>query len=272
MASTTPSHPNQLSALWGDFGDDARIRLLEAIDRHGSISRAASAVPLSYKAAWDAVDHLNNLSHKPLVRRVAGGRQGGGTALTDEGRKVVTLYRTMEAEYRRALAQLSSVWDEQTGQDMQRCQQLLRRLNLRTSARNQFVCELVELHLLDLHVEVVLRIEADLVLTAHITRQSVDTLGLQVGQQVVALFKASAVQWAPAAYSDSRHLRTNRVSAPLSQISTGAQHSELSMALASGKSLVATVPHGDLPARSLVPGDVVSVVVPPASIILSTLD
>ena len=35
---------------------------LEAIDRYGSISQAAKAVPLSYKAAWDAVDAMNNLA------------------------------------------------------------------------------------------------------------------------------------------------------------------------------------------------------------------
>ena len=35
---------------------DTRIRLLEAVEREGSINRAAKAVPLSYKAAWDAID------------------------------------------------------------------------------------------------------------------------------------------------------------------------------------------------------------------------
>jgi molybdate transport system regulatory protein len=38
----------------GTFLGDTRIRLLEAIAKHGSISQAAKAVPLSYKAAWDA--------------------------------------------------------------------------------------------------------------------------------------------------------------------------------------------------------------------------
>ena len=66
----------------GSFLDDERIRLLEAIDRLGSISQAAKTVPLSYKAAWDAVDDMNNVAPEPLVRRSAGGRHGGGTELT----------------------------------------------------------------------------------------------------------------------------------------------------------------------------------------------
>ncbi|MFP4417930.1 MAG: LysR family transcriptional regulator [Chitinispirillaceae bacterium] len=35
------------------------LRLLEAIDTTGSISAAAKSLPMSYKAAWDAVDSLN---------------------------------------------------------------------------------------------------------------------------------------------------------------------------------------------------------------------
>ena len=55
---------------------DKRIRLLEAIVAHGSLNRAAKAVPLSYKAAWDALDSMNNLAETPLVVRTTGGRHG----------------------------------------------------------------------------------------------------------------------------------------------------------------------------------------------------
>src|SRR3954463_4219294 len=82
----------------GNFLGDTRIRLLERIAEHGSISQAAKAVPLSYKAAWDALDAMNNLSEQPLVVRI-GGQRGGGTQLTDYGRRVVALYRAMETEY-----------------------------------------------------------------------------------------------------------------------------------------------------------------------------
>ena len=55
-----------LETEFGPFLGDTRIRLLEAIDTHGSISQAAKAVPLSYKAAWDAVDAMNNLADEAL--------------------------------------------------------------------------------------------------------------------------------------------------------------------------------------------------------------
>jgi molybdate transport system regulatory protein len=67
---------------FGTFLGDTRIRLLEAIDRYGSISQAAKAVPLSYKAAWDAVDAMNNLAEAPLVERSVGGKHGAPASPT----------------------------------------------------------------------------------------------------------------------------------------------------------------------------------------------
>ena len=72
----------EVDTEFGSFLGDTRIRLLEAIDLHGSISQAAKAVPISYKAAWDAVDAMNNLADQPLVVRPAGGTDGGAARLT----------------------------------------------------------------------------------------------------------------------------------------------------------------------------------------------
>ena len=96
LAPAAPPHwlgRLNLATPAGELSGERRIRLLEAIDEHGSITRAAKAVPLSYKAAWDALDALNNLAERPLVERSAGGRRGGGTRLTDARRELVALYR-----------------------------------------------------------------------------------------------------------------------------------------------------------------------------------
>ena len=74
------------------------LELLERIDASGSIAAAAHAMGMSYKAAWQAVETMNNLSEQPVVDRQAGGRQGGGTRLTDYGRRVVAAYRRLEKE------------------------------------------------------------------------------------------------------------------------------------------------------------------------------
>jgi molybdate transport system regulatory protein len=129
----------EVSTDLGAFLGDTRVRLLEAIDEHGSISQAAKHVPISYKTAWDAVDAMNNLADQPLVDSSTGGRAGGGTRLTDYGRRVIAMYRAVEAEYQAALDRLASQFERAPVGDVRAFQRLLRRMSVRTSARNQYV-------------------------------------------------------------------------------------------------------------------------------------
>ncbi len=76
-----------------------RITLLEHIADLGSISKAAKAMGMSYKAAWDSLEAMNGLSDEPIVSRVSGGRGGGGTRITDHGLKLIRFYRKMEESY-----------------------------------------------------------------------------------------------------------------------------------------------------------------------------
>jgi molybdate transport system regulatory protein len=78
-----------------------RIELLEQIEVTGSISAAARAMGMSYKAAWDSIDAMNNLADQPLLIRQVGGRHGGGTRLTEYGQRVINQYRAAECEYQR---------------------------------------------------------------------------------------------------------------------------------------------------------------------------
>ncbi|THF65990.1 LysR family transcriptional regulator [Pseudothauera nasutitermitis] len=90
----------------GALLDDTRIRLLEAIDTAGSLSAAARITPLSYKAAWDALEAMNHAAGSPLTVRITGGRRGGGTALTAHGRCLMALYRAVEWECQAAVGEL----------------------------------------------------------------------------------------------------------------------------------------------------------------------
>jgi len=73
-----------------------RIELLEKIEECGSITKAARAVGISYKTAWDTINTMNNLADKPLVHPLTGGKGGGGTSLTAEGKKVITHFKTIQ--------------------------------------------------------------------------------------------------------------------------------------------------------------------------------
>src|SRR5262245_15066494 len=78
-----------------------RIRLLEAVAREGSITAGAKAVGLTYKAAWDALDAMANLFGQPLLVTRAGGKAGGGAAITATGLRVIEAFHRLEAEMTR---------------------------------------------------------------------------------------------------------------------------------------------------------------------------
>ena len=53
------------------------LKLLKCIDSAGSINAAAKVMGMSYKAAWQAVEAMNNMSEQTLVARQTGGQNGG---------------------------------------------------------------------------------------------------------------------------------------------------------------------------------------------------
>ena len=91
-----------------NLGGSGRMALLAHIAERGSITHAAKAMKMSYKAAWDAIDTMNNLAGEPLVERVAGGKGGGGTVLTRRGTQLVENFRLIEREHSRFVAQLNA--------------------------------------------------------------------------------------------------------------------------------------------------------------------
>jgi molybdate transport system regulatory protein len=74
-----------------------KVRLLELIGEHGSISAAGRAMSMSYRRAWLLVDALNTSFTSPLVAARPGGANGGGAVLLPMGVEVVRQYRAIEA-------------------------------------------------------------------------------------------------------------------------------------------------------------------------------
>jgi molybdate transport system regulatory protein len=170
-----------------------RIRLLEAIGRHGSIARAAKAVSLSYKAAWEAVDDMNNLSREALVIRSTGGLRGGGTILTAYGERLIAFYRALEREHQSSLQRLEQALVDAEVSDVASFQQLLRRFSMQTSARNQFVGRVLSIHADPVEAKVELELAPDLTMVAVVTTESIERMKLRAGGEAYALVKSSSV-------------------------------------------------------------------------------
>jgi molybdate transport system regulatory protein len=75
-----------------------KIQLLENIEACGSISAAGRAMDMSYKRAWDLVDEINRICRHAAVARQAGGKNGGGAALTPFGKSLIARYRKIERD------------------------------------------------------------------------------------------------------------------------------------------------------------------------------
>lgn len=74
-----------------------KLRLLEEIERTGSISASSRRMGMSYKRAWDLANGMNAAFREPLVVTQSDGRRLGGAVLTDHGRHVMDLFRRLRA-------------------------------------------------------------------------------------------------------------------------------------------------------------------------------
>ncbi|RQO80010.1 TOBE domain-containing protein [Acidovorax sp. FJL06] len=230
---------------------DKRIDILRQIGACGSISQAARAVGVSYKAAWQAVDTLTNLAGTPLVARAVGGAGGGGAQLTEAGRQLLAAADAM-AQARGAVL---SRW-----QATPHAGPALARLAVRTSMRNQLPCVVDRLTVQGQIVGVHLRLEGDgaVALASRITRESAELLGLQPGLAVQALCKATAVRVerggrAASAAPVATSAGTHRLPARATRVVRGASGDEVSAELAAGLHMVGfAAPQSGLRAGSAV--------------------
>jgi len=95
-----------LRAHCEEFLSPKRVQLLENITIYGSISKAAKACDVSYKTAWAWIDKMNLLSSKPMVKRISGGKGGGGTIVTVFAKELICRFKELEALHQKHLESL----------------------------------------------------------------------------------------------------------------------------------------------------------------------
>lgn len=241
-----------------------RMALLRRVHESGSISSAARALGVSYKAAWEAVEEVNNLSVKPLLERSVGGEKGGGTVFTEHGLKVLKLIGAFEAAFQGFLDGLGG--DAEAGKELGFYMSILK---LKTSARNQFGGRVAELTKGAVNSEVILDIGGGAQVVAIITNQSVDNLGLKIGAEAFALIKASNVIVAPG--QGFKSSARNHFTGTINRCEQGAVNGEVVIELPGGKSVVAIITNESIRNLGLKVGDPATALVKASHIILATL-
>ncbi len=221
-----------------------RVALLKSVAELGSITAAAKAIGISYKGAWEAIDALNNMSDAPVVERTAGGSGGGGTRLTAHGEKVLSLLSDMDGEFQDFVAAMGG--GRGRFDRFYTYFQLMRRWNMKTSARNQFLGKVTRLTRGAVNSEVILDVGSDS-LAAIVTNESADNLGLAPWTEAYALIKASWV--IVTTDENAKTSARNRLCGVVSRCIEGAVNGEVVIELASGKSVAAIITNDSI--RSL---------------------
>lgn len=254
-------------SVWLTVGDEnlggaARIALLAQLAESGSITHAARAVGMSYKGAWDAIDAMNNLAGEPLVERVAGGKGGGGTRLTPRGAQLVENFGLIEREHRLFIEQLRKQAVDLTSDYL-----LVRRMSMKTSARNQFLGTVSAIRAGAVNDEVELTLTSGLKLTAIVTHESVQSLGLIVGGQAFALVKSSSIIVVTDA-EGSKFSARNALAGHIARVQAGAVNTEVVIDLGHGLSVAAVVTNESAGQLALMPGQTVTALFKASSVIL----
>ena len=100
---------------WGKAFGDGPLRMLEGVQRLGSLRQAAAEMNMSYNQAWRLIRRLEQALGFPLLERQAGGTGGGGSTVTVEALELMERFRkfrdcaerSLEEAYRRFIFPLA---------------------------------------------------------------------------------------------------------------------------------------------------------------------
>lgn len=245
------------------IGNSKRITLLENIRRFGSITQAAKAVPMSYKAAWDAIDAMNNLAPEPLVLRQTGGQGGGNSVLTAFGEAFLNYYHTMQQRHQQLIRQLEADADNSH-------HGLWQKMNLDLSADNQLAGRISQIIEGAVNNEVHLQLSNGQELVAILTRHSCEQMELAVGVDALALIQASAIMLArpnPNLQISAR----NQLIGQIRHIDTGAVNSVITVDLGAAVSLTASITRHSAQTMQLKNEDKIMLLIKAPNIIIGRL-
>src|SRR4030043_1103782 len=153
-------------------------QILKAIAQEQSISKAAEKLGMSYRYVWNYLQKIRKAVDAPIVETFKGGKAGGGGAkLTALGQSLIEEYQRVESYLREVLAD-QEYWEV---------------LGLKISARNQLKGKVVSIEKDGITAKVKVEIKAPAVITAVITKEAVEDLGVKVGDEITAVIKATEV-------------------------------------------------------------------------------
>jgi molybdate transport system regulatory protein len=153
-------------------------QILEQIEEAESISKAAGKLGMSYRYVWSYLQKIEKTLEEPVVETFRGGKSGGGGAkLTELGKSLLEEYRRVEGYLGEVLSDVE-YWEA---------------VGLKISARNRLKGKVLAIEKEGLTAKIKVEITAPALVTALISREAAEDLGIKVGDEVEAVIKATEV-------------------------------------------------------------------------------
>ena len=153
-------------------------RLLEEISLTKSITKAAERTSIPYRTAWQHLRKIEERVGKPLIKRHKGGFKGGGGAeLTLDGEKILKEYVHFEEYIKKGLTN-KEYWEA---------------IELKISARNKLSGVVREVKIGKVAATIKIEMSEPQTVTALITKEAAEDLGIKVRDKVEAVIKATEV-------------------------------------------------------------------------------
>ncbi|MEE4242643.1 MAG: TOBE domain-containing protein, partial [Desulfopila sp.] len=263
MAKKTEKPYDSIYEIMGWSVDKPAVVLLQAIERTGSINSAAQSLGIQYKSAWQKLDQINNLLPYPLVHKRTGGSGGGGSVLTEEGKKLLRQIDALQKEF----SQFMQFFTDNPKEAMQTLK-TLKRIEINLSARNVWFGQVENIDKGVVNSVVTLRLKGGDTVTSVITDNSVKRLGLEKGKEVVAIVKASNVLLGSEIAPESISAR-NILTGLIENIVPGAVNDEITIALPGGSTVTSIITSSSVKRMGLVVGKEMSAIIKASDVLLA---
>jgi len=228
---------------------DARFfALLAAIQRTGSLNKAARTAGYSYKGAWLLLENAASMASTPLLERSTGGKGGGGSRLTPAALALMDAWQHLQTAHAAFLqTQESLLFQRPEWAD------LLRRISMKTTARNQFAGTVTQVDSGPVSTQATVTLPSGQAVVASLTTAAAKRLGLAVGKEAIALVKSSAVVLVTdfAGYVLSAG---NQFAGTVSRVERGNVSSQVVLTLPGGTNLSASVTNEAVDGLNLLAG------------------
>jgi molybdate transport system regulatory protein len=168
---------------------------------------------------------------------MTGGKSGGGTRLTEEGKDLIRTYRIIQEEHEKFLTNLE---DKMGDVDEHSLDKFIKKISKQASARNIFAGTIENITTGEVRSEVTLALKGGDRIVAIITNESVNSLGLAKGSDAYAIVKAGSVILGVGQQKMKVSIR-NKLRGKIVSLATGAVNTEVKVEIEGENTISAVI-------------------------------